>query len=257
MASSKVFKITEGVLSRITDLTLFVIFYQFELGLGNAKTRGGVQRAAERTSTLLEEVNYKSIKRALLELRRRGLIKVVKSSLLEPEITALGKRRIKEIIPQYHRRRPWDGNIYLVIYDIPVIQNNERNTLRMFLQKMGCGLLQESIWITPYNPTQIIREFADSRGLGGTILVSVLGKEGSIGGMSLEQLIESVYHLAELNEEYGEFLSLCQQGVSKEEVIFKYLSVLDGDPQLPFELLPEDWLGNEAFKRLMSLLRTK
>ncbi|MEK6624932.1 MAG: hypothetical protein AABY86_08190, partial [Bdellovibrionota bacterium] len=62
-----------------------------------------------------------------------------------------------------------------------------------FLRKIGCGLLQESIWVTPFNPTELVREFVNDKNLAGTVLVSVLGKDGSIGGMTLEELIENVY----------------------------------------------------------------
>lgn len=252
--SSRVLKATEGLIATATDLTLALIFYQFEIGLGGARTLYGVQRAGERTMDVLVEVNYKSIKRALRELKRRGLVKSIKSSLMEPEITAAGIKRIKQLFPEYQKKRPWDGNIYLVTYDIPIERNRERNLLREFLKKSGCGLLQESIWVTPYNPTKIVRQFVDERNLEGTVIVSVLGKDGSIGDMSLEELIENIYHLEELNERYRQFLGEYQGRLLESELLFHYLSVLQDDPQLPFELLPDWWLGDEAYTLFTKLI---
>lgn len=246
--SSKVLKATEGVVSTLTDLTLFLIFYQLELMASGAKTIGGVQRASEKGMDDLAQINYRSIKRALIQLKRKGFVKTLKDSFMEAEITSAGKRRIGEFVPRYYTKRPWDGNIYLVSYDIPVKKNSERNLLRYFLQKLGCGLLQESIWVTPYNPTKIIREFVEDHNLEGTILVSILGKDGSIGGMTVEELIEGVYKLTELNERYREFLRECRQGMTKAQALFQYLSILADDPQLPFELLPDGWVGDEAYK---------
>ncbi len=248
MASSKVLKLTEKVFSRTTDLALFSIFYGMELAFGGIPSMKGVTKAGENALDITSEVNYQSIKRAISELRRQGLVRTFKNSLMEAEITVSGKKRIKSLMPQYQKKRPWDSNIYLVTYDVPVTQNWERDMLRMFLKKIGCGLLQESIWVTPYNPTWIVREFIENRGLEGTVLVSILGKEGSIGGMSLEELIEQVYNLTDLNGRYKEFLQKCRVGIPKAQLAFHYLSILNDDPQLPFELLPDDWVGDEAYQ---------
>lgn len=248
MASSKVLKLTEGVLSRITDLSLALIFYQLELG--RARNMRGVEKAAEGAQELMSEVNYKSIKRALSELKRKGFIRTARAAFMEVEITSSGERRLRAGIPQYQKRRSWDKNIYLVTYDIPVLQNRERNTLRKFLQKIGCGALQESVWVTPYNPTQLVREFIEEWGIGGTVLVSLLGKDGSVGGMTTRELVEQVYGLAELNRRYQDFLARgAGESLPLAQATFLYLSILKDDPQLPFELLPDWWAGEKANTR--------
>ena len=255
MSSKLAVKLTEGVLSRVTDVALALILYGFEVGLSGARTTGGVERALDKSQKVLEEINYKSIKRAILELKRKGLVKTVKNSLLEPEITSLGKKRISSLLPFYIKSRPWDGNLYLVTYDIPTKHNADRDTLRRFLKKIGCGLLQESIWITPYNPTKIIQEFVRKRGLEGTILVSVLGKGGSIGEMTLVELVEEVYKLSDLNSRYQKFLvDTDSKAIAQEHALFCYLSILEDDPQLPFNLLPEDWVGDKAYRNLKKVL---
>lgn len=252
MAKS-VFKATEGILSRATDLTLALIFYSF--ALGGARNMRGVEKVTEGTLELLSDINYKSIKRALQELKRKGLVKTARSAWMEVELTAAGKKRIRASLPQYRKKRPWDKNLYLVTYDIPITHNRDRDSLREFLRRLGCGLLQESIWITPYNPTQIVRDFVKEKSLEGTVLVSVLGKDGSIGEMSFEELIERVYALSELNERYEQFVAECaQKNISHAQATFLYLSILKDDPQLPFELLPDWWLGDKAYKAFTKLV---
>lgn len=252
MPRSKIPQIAEGILARFTDLTLFLIAYNLEV---KRPSLAGVEKGARAAEEFLTEVNYESIKRALRELRRQGLIRTLKKNVMEPEITAAGRRRLSLLLPQYQKRRPWDGAIYLVTYDIPITQNPERALFREFLRKIGCGLLQESIWVTPYNPTELVKEFVNDKNLAGTVLVSVLGKDGSIGGMTLEELIENVYSIAEVNEGYKSFLWECERREKqKGELVLTYLTVLSDDPQLPFELLPNWWLGDKAYLRFVRLV---
>ncbi len=110
-------------------------------------------------------------------------------------------------------------------------------------------MLQQSVWLTPYNPTELIREFSEERDLEDLILVSSLGKDGTIGEMELAELMEKVYHLEKLNYRYQELLIEAEdKRVDKERLVFLFLSILKDDPQLPFELLPEDWVGERAYR---------
>jgi len=117
-------------------------------------------------------------------------------------------------------------------------------------------MLQESVWLTPYNPTGLLEEFAHDKGLADLILVSSLGRDGTVGGMDLPDLLEKVYHVSEINEKYREFLA-SRESAAKEEIVFKFLSILIGDPQLPFKLLPEDWLGEEAYRLFQKAIKGK
>ena len=256
MSSKLVVKFTEGVLSRVTDMTLALIFYGFEISMSGSGSMRSVNHALDNSERILEEINYKTIKRSLKELKRKGLIKTLKRGILEPEITAFGKQRITRLVPKYLKRRPWDGNFYLITYDIPVKFNRDRDTLRKFLKSIGCGLLQESVWFTPYNPATIVREFVEKRDLSRTILVSVLGKEVSIGEMAIEDLLEKVFKLQALNARYEIFLGeLKTNGYTKEKAIFLFISILKDDPQLPYKLLPNNWVGDNAYLALQKFLK--
>lgn len=258
MSSSRVSSFTEGVISKVTDLALLAVFYQLEFVANNSRTLSDANHAGEKALDDLARVNYQSIKRALIELKKKGLVKTFTDSYLQAEITSIGKKRLASLVPQYQKRRPWDGNLYLVTYDVPVAKNYERDLLREYLKKIGCGLLQESIWVTPYNPAKIVEEFVSERDLEGTVLVSLIGKDGSIGKLTLEELIEKVYGLEDLNERYKEFINECKLGeVNKTTAAFKFWSILEDDPQLPFELLPDWWEGDRAYSVFSKLMKRK
>lgn len=96
--------------------------------------------------------------------------------------------------------------------------------------------------------------------IGGSILVSKLGTDGAIGEEKLPDLIRRVYGLDVLNERYDDFLNswqVKQKSGSLFGVATDYLSVLKEDPQLPFPLLPRDFLGEKAYLLYQSLVNKK
>jgi phenylacetic acid degradation operon negative regulatory protein len=159
-------------------------------------------------------------------------------------------------LPFYDAERIWDGRIYLVTYDIVEERKSDREKLRQTLLRLGCAKLQASVYLTPYNPAEVLRESLEKHGLQGAVLVSNLGGDGSIGDEDLKELLARIYDLRGLNAEYGAFLAKYRHRVTdKNEMIFAFLNVLQKDSQLPFALLPEWWLGDKAYHLLQKRLR--
>src|SRR3989344_4986748 len=156
-------KISEGVISKVTDAVLISIFYGFGFASAGYSDRG--LKAGRTVNELYSGINYESIKRALIYLKKKGLIEYAKEKVLTPIITSQGKKRLSETLPFYDSKRIWDKQVYLVTYDIPKEKNKTRNKLREYLKKIGCGMLQESVWLTCYNPKELIEDFIENFGL--------------------------------------------------------------------------------------------
>lgn len=239
-------KLTDNVAEKVVDAVLMGIYLNMEFPKYGRTKRWKVQQAMEED---IVELNYQTIKRAIRQLRRNGLIQTYKDSSTLPKITEMGRKKAASFLPIYDDDRIWDGKIYLITYDLPISSNSKRNYLRKYLKQIGCGLLQKSVWITPYNPTILLAEYAKKNGLTNLILVSSLGKGGTIGSMEIPDLIESVYPLREIDQRYFELITNYKNNqLSKDAFIFSYLSILKDDPQLPFELMPEYWSGEKANK---------
>lgn len=244
----KILEISEGILSTVTDIALWELFYLTEVGASfNSR---GAWTANYKADRWLNEINYETIKRALVGLKKRGLVSYQgqrKSAL--PEITAEGKRRLEEILPHYDKKRLWDGKIYLVTYDIPETKKHDRELLRESLKRIGAGMVQESVWLTPYDPRGSLKETLKTYNLEGLVLISVLEKNSSIGDEDLLDLIKRVYKLDNLNARYEDFLEEFSFGKHQSsESHFSFLSILRDDPQLPFVLLPSAWVGDKAYQ---------
>ncbi|HLE49276.1 MAG TPA: PaaX family transcriptional regulator C-terminal domain-containing protein [Patescibacteria group bacterium] len=258
--SEKVKSITEGVISTSVDLALVSIFYGIEFASSGYSGRGF--GASEKALDKISQINYKTIKRSVYYLKRKGLIKTVKQKINEgltlPSITKEGKDRLNIILPRYHKKRTWDGKIYLITYDFPIDKNVERDNLRDYIKKLGCGILQKSVWITPYNPTGLIESFVKGNNIDNElILISSLEKGETVGGLNLSELLEKVYGLEELNNSYERFINLIKSREikSKDQIAFSYLAILRNDPQLPFEILPYDWKGDRAYRLFKNILK--
>ncbi|MBM3209578.1 CRISPR-associated endonuclease Cas2 [Candidatus Shapirobacteria bacterium] len=243
-----ILKVSEGTLEKLTDFLLWLFFLQ-GASLGKTKTSRDMYRIFSEAEEMLREVNYQSFKRAVDNLRKKKLLTWEKiGGGLEIEITKQGEERLEASLPAYQEKRTWDKKLYLVTYDIPEKRHRDRDILREYLKRIGCVSLQESVWLTPYNPTQILADFVRERELEGMILVSDLGPQGTVGGEDIKALVKRVYQLEEINERYGEFIEKYSRGnFPRTELTFAFYRILEDDPQLPFELLPGQWRGDEAY----------
>lgn len=245
--------LTEGVFAYAVDLALWSVVYMGEVSLPQS-TSGQVWRAQVAADRFLRQVNYDVIKNAIITAKRSGWIKKSRRHAA-PEITAEGKRRLSSIVPVYDEKRVWDERIHLVTYDIPEARRYDRDLLREYLRRIGCAMLQESVWVTPYNPIDTLRTFIEERELGGTILTSDMGSDGSLGEEDLRALMARVYTLEKLNERYEEWLIEAEENDVDHWMVIKYISILTDDPQLPFALLPPWWKGDQVYHHVKPFLQ--
>lgn len=248
-------KISEGVLSKLVDITLFSIYFGTEASL-SGYTKVGL--AGNKAIKDLDAFDYKSLRNSLTYLKRKGFIQSAREGILLPKITDEGKKKLESIIPEYDSKRYWDKRLYLIVYDLPRNKNIQRDLLRSYLRKIGCGYVQHSVWLTPYNPKTLIGEFLNLHALDEEmVIISSIGKDGTIGNTDLKSLVAKVYDLFELNDRYTVFINNVRNNTfsNKSQLIFSLLSILEDDPQIPFELLPNDWVGDEAYKLYKTFIK--
>lgn len=242
--------ITDGVLGTVADLTLLLLFSL----VSSAKPGRATMYDAlfnDEAVRWHDEINYQTIKSAVYKLTTKGFLKrLQKQNTLDLAITSQGKQRLAQLIPTYSVNRPWDGHLYLISYDIPASRNSARNLLREHIRKTGGALLQDSLWINPYNPSELLSDFAKRHHIPGTVLISKIGKDGAIGEEQMEDLLRRVYRLDALSDRYETFIEKFSstKTYSPLEVFVAYTAILKDDPQLPFPLLPRDFPGEKAYK---------
>lgn len=246
-------EITNGLLTAVNYLLLFAVFFHLEFELERAEYCGcrARRRKTDRSLKGLGGFGSKTLQTAIYGLKSRGFLKYVKGSGdRKYKITAAGRKRLEALIPFYDEERVWDKKLYLVTYDIVEAKKPDRELLREYLKKLGGGMLQKSVWLTVYDPSEVLRKFIEERGLTASVLVSCLGRGGNIGRESIKNVVARVFDLTELNQRYQEYLDEYRgkRRINRSQAIFAFLSVLRDDPQLPFTLLPPDWQGKKAYR---------
>lgn len=239
-------EITSGVCGSLVD---FLIWQVALVGasFGKSGSRGVYQAFAE-ADEILGEVNHHTLAATWHNLTKKRLITYQKrNSKYYPEITKFGKARLDKKIPTYHKNRPWNKRIYLINYDIPEKYRIKRDRLRLFLYKIKATSLQESVFLTPYDPRQLVTEFLKEYNIPGTVIISDIGPDGAVGETDIHDLLIKLYSLDKLNQRYEDFIENVKKNKPPRDLIFEYLSILRDDPQLPFPLLPIGWLGDKAY----------
>lgn len=245
-------EIIKGITFNVCGTLIDLLLWQIALvGVSVGKTGPrGVHEAFRQADEILQKVNHQTLASAWYQLTKKRLLTYKKrENIITAEITDFGKKRLLQKLPQYHMKRPWDKKIYLVTYDIPTGANTKRNKLRRFLNQIGCKLLQESVYLTPYNPRQHIGDFAKQNKIPGTIIISDVGSDGGVGETNIKDLLVKLYSLESINDRYEDFINKGKKKtLPHKNLLFEYLSILKDDPQLPFDLLPNGWSGEKAYE---------
>ena len=249
--SKQLREITDGLFSYLTDFVLFWFLFLPAASFGKRRSSQDIYKMFSEAEQSLEAINYRSFKNAYRKLKEKGLINSIKQWRNKAIATGKGLRRLKSLLPFYDEERFWDKNLYIVQYDIAEKQSRIRDQFRdWFIKRLGGIRLQESSYLLFYNPQELVKRFLkDKQDFEGVILISKMTKDGFLGEEKIEDFIWWQAGLAELNVEYREFLEEYskKEKISLSKMFQDYFNLLKKDPQVPFELLPDEYLGDEAY----------
>jgi len=163
------------------------------------------------------------------------------------------------------KNNEWDGNWHIVIYSIPEQRRDARDRLRLELNWLGYGPLSEATWISPYDLTKEVEELAEKLQIK-QYMQMYLFQAKHLGSTDPKKIVSRCWDLSKIHEMYAGFidryrpkleqhLSLLKSGedftpsecfMERFNLIHEYRRLPYLDPDLPRELLPEDWLRPEA-----------
>lgn len=210
---------------------------------------------------------WRSIKTGYIE-------KIEKAGEVYIRLTAQGTKRTTRDFPLLSfQKKQWDKKWRVTIFDIEEINRKLRDNLRHKLKELGFGMLQKSVFISPHDILQDFSEFINYHGLEELVYVFTTSNL-TIG--NVKAMANKVWKLEDLNEKYrkllekgkeiqnshltkphdrGEMLNGKDEGQIRQirELKNEFLRIMLSDPFLPKELLPSDWLGNEAKKLIKNL----
>jgi phenylacetic acid degradation operon negative regulatory protein len=163
------------------------------------------------------------------------------------------------------KNNQWDGNWHIVIYSIPEQRRDARDRLRLELSWMGYGHLSEATWISPYDLTKEVEDLAWRLHVR-EYMQMFLFKAKHEGSTDPRKIVSRCWDLGKIHERYANFINKYRPKleynlkrlkagenfessecfVERFNLIHEYRKLPFIDPDLPWELLPENWLRPEA-----------
>lgn len=169
-------------------------------------------------------------------------------------LTEKGEQRVRERISKYLVDPvPWDGRWRMVVYDIEESERRMRNKLRRFLKSLGFGMLQQSIWVSPYPVRTALEEFLQESGMKDVVLVV---EADYVGGWGHRELASRVWDVARLQEKYSAFRQRCEFAKEVDQTLRReYEWLVVHDPFLPNELTAIEDIRKKALRAYEQLLQ--
>lgn len=239
-------KISQGIITRMIDLVLFWIYYSQEM---SPFSGGSLYQRFSRIEKDFSQLNSQILKRAIKKAQVKGWLNK------ELGVTKKGQKRLNSILPKYEKREKWNGRWYIVAYDVPENKKWLRDILRDKLKELGFGQLHKSLWISPYNFLGDVEKIIAQYNLSSFVLLAISNK---LGREPSDDLAERIWKLQDIDDDYKKYIhEVKSKKLSRKEAIFKYLTILEKDPQFPPDLLPADWKGDQAHKIYQKLRFTE
>lgn len=183
--------------------------------------------------------------------------KVIEGGEPKLRLSSGGRNHLVRDFPltQLQKRR-WDKRWRIVLFDIPETERRRRDSFREKLKELGFGMIQKSVWISPYPFEDDIRDFLEDKGLDELAFVFV-ADSSQLG--DVQMLVNKAWEIEKMNDLYDELIvEFNSAKLSKDSAnIFfeKFLELFMKDPFLPRELLPDPWWGDDAIDLMRKLVK--
>jgi len=206
-----------------------------------------------------------SIRNTLSKLKKENF--VISNTRGTYTVTELGLRLVEGINEKHiFYDKKFDGNWCVVLVQVPEKERKKRDAFRTAAQDLGFGILQNGVYISPWDHRKKIEKITNMLNLKGhvTLIEGAILQEPIIPSKAYAiwhlDKIEAVYQEKAdwLRKNYHQKLLAAENSSDSILKLFDfYLEIGEVisnlfilDPILPSELLPVNWLGSETLNQL-------
>jgi phenylacetic acid degradation operon negative regulatory protein len=221
--------------------------------------------AAGSLLSLMDTLGFKAaaVRTVIYRLRQEGILEAHRDGgRATYTVTPAGMRRLeagnRRTFETY--RESWDGYWRILTYNVPERDRKLRDELRSDLTWLGFGQLTVSTWISPRRVADYVADLIRAYQMQPYVQ---LFEARHLGLVSSQELVRQAWDLHAVGKEYELFIregrarweELLRSGrpltdaeafAERIRLVSRYQSFLDIDPWLPLELLPGNWIGEEA-----------
>ena len=198
------------------------------------------------------------------KMEAMGLLKRSKSTTgtQEYRLSTQGYKFLNSVLDVLHKGVVhWDGKWRFVWFSISEKDRPKRDKFRRFLESSGFRPILNSVWVTPLDESEKILSYARSIGVEKNIIHLVAS---SIAGLNQQDILNA-WDFETYKKEYEEFIAQSNEVLTSKQIerfdlkklIFQYAILLNNEPKLPIELMPNDWLSLRAqmqYKKIRRLI---
>jgi phenylacetic acid degradation operon negative regulatory protein len=225
-------------------------------------------------------LSEQAIRSAVSRMCRSGLLKAKRADRKSYySLTKDGHSLLTEGALRIFQRKQsrWDGNWNIITYSIPETMRRSRDRLRLELGWLGYGPLGEATWISPHDLALEVKNLLKRFKIEPYVNIFSAQHQGDIDP---KKIVARGWNLEKIHRNYAAFLDdyrpklaahrkRLQAGetikpsecfVARFELIHEYRKLPFFDPDLPMELLPDNWLRPQAaalFEEYHGLLSEK
>lgn len=195
----------------------------------------------------------------------RGIIgKMEAMSLVKKDgsgysLSQKGYQYINKILDNLHLSiNHWDGVWRFLSFSIPETQRPKRDKFRRYIESIGFKPLFSSIWISPSDKKEDLSKYIKENGLEKNVIMI---ESNSV--VYDEESMLSTWDLRSIKAKYISFIESAESTLKEGDkykiklAIFEFASIINEDPKLPIEFLPNDWpfyRAKQMYKRLRSAI---
>jgi DNA-binding transcriptional regulator PaaX len=200
------------------------------------------------------ERELRNLRRTLGALENQGL--VAREGGGTWRLTAPGRALVHGgVHPPVRWDRPWNGRWHCLVFDLPERERGLRMRLHRLLRRHRLGFLQQSVWVSP-DPLPNLADF-ERPGVGTLLTFELRPNPGTTDG----EIVTEAWDFAVVNRAYSEWQTHCRRcpllepgarsGGANEDWLERekelWRGAVSSDPFLPRTLLPDGYLGVEAW----------
>lgn len=149
-----------------------------------------------------------------------------------------------------HDSRAWDGKWTLVAFSVPEAQRQQRHAVRTNLRWLGYAALYDGLWCSPWDEQDaVLAKLSELDVRSATVMRAEIDPRSTGQPISAWDLDGLKHKYVEFEEEFTPILDEAHRGaltasqalVSRTEVMDSWRNFIGLEPDLPAELLPQDW----------------
>ncbi|MGA2666934.1 MAG: hypothetical protein ABSE91_02495 [Patescibacteria group bacterium] len=203
----------------------------------------------------------KQTRGVLAKLKKFGWVnRTINSGEIYYKINDKGEKAIDRFLKPLKVSGQWDGRWRLVMLNVPESNRGLRDKLRRDLSRLGLGLLQASVWITPNDIQDDIEQLSEKYHLHGALKFFEVTRNQNLD----KTIIEKAWNTSDISDLYKKFNFQAarvlktidrdpNQRFTAKKLIFELALIMQKDPYLPTEFRDKDELRYQAYEFYQAL----